>query len=153
MLSHEDALNARKWYVVDAEDAVVGRLATRVAGLLRGKGNPGFTPHQDCGDFVIVLNASKVRFTGNKTDSKKYYRHSGYPGGIRETTARRQLEESPETVVTKAVVGMLPKNRLGRQLALKLKVYSGAEHPHVAQQPTAVSFSRDGGTRREKHES
>lgn len=139
MLSHEDALAGRKWYVIDGEGAVVGRLATRVANLLRGKGNPGFTPHQDCGDFVIVLNAGKVRFTGDKLDSKKYYRHTGFPGGIRETTARRQLEVAPEKIITSAVVGMLPKNRLGRQLALKLKVYSGAEHPHAAQQPTAVA--------------
>jgi len=139
MLTHEEALAARRWFVIDADGAVVGRLATRVAGLLRGKGNPGFTPHQDCGDFVIVLNAGKVRFTGNKIEAKTYYRHTGFPGGIRATSAKRNLEESPETIVTKAVEGMLPKNRLGRQLAMKLKVYSGAEHPHEAQQPTTVA--------------
>lgn len=138
MLTREQALENRRWFVIDAEGAVVGRLATRVADLLRGKGSPQFTPHQDCGDFVIVLNAEKIRFTGNKTDDKSYYRHTGFPGGIRETSAKRKLEDNPEFVVQAAVKGMLPRNRLGRQLAAKLKVYRGTEHPHTAQQPTPV---------------
>jgi large subunit ribosomal protein L13 len=138
MLTREQALENRRWFVIDAEGAVVGRLATRVADLLRGKGSPQFTPHQDCGDFVIVLNAEKIRFTGSKTDDKSYYRHTGFPGGIRETSAKRKLEDDPEFVVQAAVKGMLPRNRLGRQLAAKLKVYRGTEHPHAAQQPTPV---------------
>jgi large subunit ribosomal protein L13 len=134
-LSVEEARDARKWYVVDAEGLVLGRLATRIAQVLRGKHNPAFTPHVDCGDFVVVTNASKVVLTGNKLQGKKYYRHSGYPGGITETTAGRLLETRPEQVIEKAVVGMLPPGRLGRRLALKLKIYAGEEHPHVAQAP------------------
>jgi len=140
MLTHEQAIADRRWYVIDADGAVVGRLATRIANLLRGKGNPGFTPHQDCGDFVIVVNADKVHFSGAKLDAKTYYRHTGYPGGIRATTARRKMIDSPEFVVEAAVKGMLPRNRLGRQLASKLKVYRGTEHPHAAQQPTQVQI-------------
>ncbi|MBC8293792.1 MAG: 50S ribosomal protein L13 [Proteobacteria bacterium] len=134
-LSVEEARDARKWYVVDAEGLVLGRLATRIAHVLRGKHNPAFTPHVDCGDFVVVTNASKVVLTGNKLQGKKYYRHSGYPGGITETTAGRLLETRPEQVIEKAVVGMLPQGRLGRRLALKLKIYAGEEHPHAAQAP------------------
>lgn len=138
-LSVEEAKAARVWFVVDAEDVTLGRLATSVANVLRGKHKPDFTPHVDCGDFVIVTNAQKVRLTGNKLADKRYYRHSGYPGGIREITAGRLLETRPEEVIRKAVVGMLPKNRLGRQLATKLKIYAGAEHPHEAQQPSPLA--------------
>lgn len=138
MLSRETALENRRWFLIDAEGAVVGRLATRVADLLRGKGSPQFTPHQDCGDFVIVVNADKVRFTGDKTGAKTYYRHTGFPGGVRAATAQRKLETTPEFILEAAVKGMLPRNRLGRQLASKLKVYRGTEHPHAAQQPTTV---------------
>jgi large subunit ribosomal protein L13 len=134
-LSVEEARDARKWFVVDAEDAVLGRLATRVAGVLRGKHNPAFTPHVDCGDFVVVVNAGKVRMTGNKAKGKIHYTYSGYPGGIRQRTAGDLLAKDPEKLIRQAVVGMLPRNRLGRQLATKLKIYTGAEHPHVAQQP------------------
>ncbi len=141
MLTHEQALADRKWFVVDADGAVVGRLATRVADLLRGKGNPGFTPHQDCGDFVIILNAEKVRFSGGKLEKKTYHRHTGYPGGVRSASARRQMEEAPERVLESAVKGMLPRNRLGRQLLTKLKIYRGGDHPHAAQQPTQVAIA------------
>jgi len=134
-LSVEEARAARTWYVVDAEGQTLGRLATRVAGALRGKSNPEFTPHVDCGDFVIVVNASKVRLTGAKITGKLYHRHTGYPGGIRTRTAGEYLAEKPEEVIRKAVTGMLPRNRLGRRLIGKLKVYAGPEHPHVAQQP------------------
>ena len=134
-LSVEAAREARKWYVVDAEGLVLGRLATRIAHVLRGKHNPAFTPHVDCGDFVVVTNASKVVLTGNKLQGKIYYRHSGFPGGITETTAGRLLETRPEQVIEKAVVGKLPPGRRGRKLALKLKIYAGEEHPHVAQAP------------------
>jgi len=138
MLSREDAMANRRWFVIDADGAVVGRVASRIASVLRGKTNPGFTPNQDCGDFVIVLNADKVRFTGTKTDDKTYYRHTGHPGGIRKTSARVALAERPEELLRTAARGMLPKNRLGRQLVTKLKVYSGTDHPHVAQQPVAL---------------
>ncbi len=134
-LTVEEGRAARKWYVVDATDLVLGRLATRVASTLRGKNNPAFTPHVDCGDFVVVVNAEKIRLTGNKLDQKIYYRHSGYPGGIRSRTAGELLAKRPEDVLRKAVVGMLPKNRLGRQLAHKLKIYAGGEHPHTSQKP------------------
>lgn len=140
MLSREHALEDRRWFVIDADGAVVGRLATRVADLLRGKNSPQFTPHQDCGSFVIVVNADKVRFTGNKLQAKTYYRHTGFPGGVRSASAQNQLEQAPERVIESAVKGMLPRNRLGRQLASKLKIYSGSEHPHAAQQPVPVSL-------------
>lgn len=138
MTSREDALAARRWILVDAGGQVVGRVATVVANLLRGKGKRSFTPHVDCGDFVVVVNAEGLRFTGNKAETKAYYRHSGYPGGIRSETAAKVLAERPERVLRSAVVGMLPKNRLGRQIATKLKIYRGGEHPHEAQQPTPV---------------
>ena len=131
---------SRDWYVVDASDQVLGRMATQIAMRLRGKHKPIFTPHMDTGDFIVVINADKIRLTGRKTDQKVYYRHSGYPGGIRATTARRQLAIKPEEVITAAVRGMLPKNRLGRKLLKKLKVYAGPEHPHTAQQPQALSL-------------
>ncbi len=125
----------RKWYVVDAKDAVLGRLAVKVATCLRGKNKPVFTPNVDTGDFVIVINAEKVRLTGKKLTDKVYYHHSGYIGGIKAKTAKNMLRETPEKVVEKAVWGMLPKNRLGRTMIKKLKVYKGTEHPHKAQSP------------------
>jgi large subunit ribosomal protein L13 len=125
----------RKWIVVDAENQVLGRLASQVAVRLRGKHLPTFTPHVDLGEFVIVLNAEKVRLTGNKWDQKTYYRYTGYMGGLKSTTARKLVQEKPERMIRLAVWGMLPKNRLGRKLIKKLKIYSGAEHPHEAQQP------------------
>jgi len=125
----------RKWYVVDAKDAVLGRLAVKVATYLRGKNKPVFTPNVDTGDFIIVINADKVRLTGNKQTDKMYYHHSGYIGGIKAKTAKDMLEERPEKIIEEAVWGMLPKNRLGRTMIKKLKVYRGAEHPHKAQSP------------------
>lgn len=125
----------RKWYIVDAAGKTVGRLATEVASILRGKHKPEFTPHVDTGDFVIVINAEKVVFTGKKLQSKIYRRHSGYPGGLRETTAGDMLRTHPERVLFSAIKGMLPKNSLGRQQLTKLRVYAGTEHPHSAQQP------------------
>ena len=126
---------SRNWYLIDAEDVVLGRMATRIATVLRGKHKPSFTPHVDTGDFVVVVNAEKVRLTGNKLDQKLYYRYSGYFGGLKSQTARNVLERDPERVIVQAVKGMLPKNRLGRQMLRKLKVYDGATHPHEAQQP------------------
>jgi large subunit ribosomal protein L13 len=125
----------RKWYVVDAKDAVLGRLAVKVATYLRGKNKPVFTPNVDTGDFIIVINAAKVRLTGKKQTDKMYYHHSGYIGGIKAKSAKDLLEERPEKIVEQAVWGMLPKNRLGRTMIRKLKVYRGAEHPHKAQSP------------------
>ena len=125
----------RKWFVVDAEGQTLGRLATRLADQLRGKGKPDYTPHVDTGDFVVVINAEKIRVTGDKLDSKTYWRHSGYPGGIRSRTLREMLERSPEEVIRKAVKGMMPRNRLARKQLNKLKVYAGSEHPHEAQAP------------------
>jgi large subunit ribosomal protein L13 len=138
-LSVEESRQARKWYLVDAEGQTLGRLASRVAAALRGKNNPAFTPHVDCGDFVVVVNAERVRLTGNKLAGKIYYRHSGFPGGVNEETAAALLARRPEEVIRRAVVGMLPHNRLGRQLATKLKIYAGPEHPHMAQQPAALA--------------
>jgi large subunit ribosomal protein L13 len=126
------------WYVVDAEGQTLGRLATRIADTLRGKGKPTYTPHVDSGDFVIVVNAEKVAVTGNKLDQKRYYRHSGYPGGLRSRTLREQLERRPTEVIRTAVKGMLPKNRLASRQITKLKVYTGPEHPHAAQNPTEL---------------
>lgn len=130
----------REWYVVDATDQTLGRLATRIATVLRGKHKPQYTPHEDVGDFVIVLNADKVKVTGRKLDQKFYYRHTGYPGGIRSISLRRQLELHPERVIQHAVKGMLPKGPLGRSMFRKLKVYAGTEHPHQAQQPKPFEF-------------
>jgi large subunit ribosomal protein L13 len=126
---------SREWYLVDAEGKTLGRLATLIADRLRGKGKPAYTPHVDSGDFVIVVNAEKIAVTGKKLDEKMYYRHSGYPGGLKERTLRVQLERQPTEVIRKAVKGMLPKNRLARQQLTKLKVYAGPEHPHEAQAP------------------
>jgi large subunit ribosomal protein L13 len=127
----------RKWLVVDAAGQTLGRLASEVASLIRGKHKPEFTPHIDTGDFVVVINAEKIVLTGKKLQQKKYYRHSGYPGGLRTTTAQEMLNTKPERIIELAVYGMLPKNKLGHQLQTKLKVYAGAEHPHAAQQPEA----------------
>jgi large subunit ribosomal protein L13 len=125
----------RDWYVVDAEGQTLGRLATQIADRLRGKGKPTFTHHIDTGDFVVVVNAETIAVTGKKLDQKIYYRHSGYPGGLRERTLRVQLDRFPTEVLRKAVRGMLPRNRLGRQQLTKLKIYTGPEHPHTAQEP------------------
>jgi large subunit ribosomal protein L13 len=139
--SAKRADNQEKWYVVNAQDAVLGRLATSVAARLRGKHNPLFTPHADTGDWIVVVNADKIRLTGRKWDQKNYYRHSGYMGGLKTITARKLLEKRPEDLIRFAVKGMLPKNRLGRQLFKKLKVYAGSQHPHEAQQPEVLEFS------------
>ena len=125
----------RDWYVVDAEGQTLGRLATQIAERLRGKGKPQFTPHVYTGDFVVVVNAEKIAVTGNKLEDKLYYRHSGYPGGLRQRPLREQLDRVPTEVLRKAVRGMLPRNRLGRQQLTKLKIYAGPEHPHAAQEP------------------
>ena len=126
--------------LIDASGRPLGRLASRVASILRGKHRPDYTPNQDAGDFVVVVNAAKVRLTGAKRDNKVYHRHTGYPGGVRTTAAGKLLENRPERLIEMAVRGMLPKNRLGRQLFTKLKIYRGAEHPHAAQQPKSVEF-------------
>ncbi len=130
----------RKWYVVDAQGQTLGRLATKVASILRGKHKPIYTPHLDCGDYVIIINAEKIHTTGRKLDQKKYYRHSGYPGGLKEVTLRDQLNKFPERVIEAAVRGMLPKNRLGRKMFKKLKVYAGPNHPHAAQKPEPLEL-------------
>jgi large subunit ribosomal protein L13 len=132
--------NGRKWILVDAEGKVLGRLASYIAVRLRGKHLPTFTPHVDNGDFVVVINAEKVKLTGKKWDQKIYRRHSGYMGGLKETSARKMLQEHPERLLYYAVKGMLPKNRLGRKLLKKLKIYTGPKHPHEAQQPQKVEF-------------
>jgi len=130
----------REWYIIDANDLVLGRLATRAASVLRGKHRPQFTPHADCGDHVIVINAANVRVTGRKELQKTYYRHSGYAGGLKSITLEKQRQQFPERIIELAVKGMLPKNPLGRQMFKKLKVYAGAEHPHAAQQPKTLSL-------------
>ena len=130
----------RAWYIVDAEGQTLGRLSTRVAAVLRGKHKPSFSPSVDCGDYVVVINADKIHVTGQKVENKMYYRHSGYPGGLKEMTLRDQLERFPERPVELAVKGMLPKNKLGRKMFKKLKVYAGSEHPHQAQQPVPLEL-------------
>ena len=130
----------RKWYVVDGENQVVGRLASKVASILRGKHKPSFTPHVDTGDFVIVINADKVRFTGSKEANKEYFRHTGFPGGGRTRTPREIRDRKPTFIVENAVKGMLPKGPLGRQMFKKLKIYAGDEHPHEAQQPETLTL-------------
>ena len=130
----------RKWFVIDAENKILGRLATRVAGLLMGKGKPHFTPHLDVGDHVIVINAEKVTVSGKKPDTKTYYRYSGYPGGLKSITFSKYLKEKPEELLSHAVWGMLPKNRLGRKMLSKLFVYRGAEHRHQAQKPEPLEL-------------
>ena len=130
----------RKWYVVDADGMVLGRLASQVANILRGKNKPIYTPNMDTGDYVIIVNASKAVLTGKKLDQKIYYHHSGFVGGMKETTLREMLQKKPEQVVELAVKGMLPKGPLGRQMYTKLHVYAGAEHPHAAQKPEVLTF-------------
>ena len=130
----------QSWYLVDAENKVLGRLASELAKILRGKNKPEFTPHVDTGDYIVVINAEKVNLTGNKLKDKVYYRHSGYPGGIKSTTAEDLQAKKPEELIRLAVKGMLPKNRLGRKVFKKLKVYAGAEHPHQAQQPKPIEI-------------
>jgi large subunit ribosomal protein L13 len=136
----EEALAQRRWYVVDAQGKVLGRMASEIAKVLRGKNKPIFTPNVDAGDFVIVINARDVKLTGKKLQKKVYYRHTEYPGGIRERTAEKMLEEKPEDLVLLAVKGMLPKNRLSRRLVTKLKIYAGPEHPHGAQKPQPLAI-------------
>jgi len=131
----------REWHVIDAEGQVLGRMATRVATLLMGKHKPGYTPFLDCGDHVVVINAEKIVLTGNKLNDKMYYRHTGYPGGIKEARARRVIRENPERIIEAAVRGMVPKTKLGRQMLTKLRVYGGPEHPHEAQQPQPYSLA------------
>jgi large subunit ribosomal protein L13 len=138
--SAKESDNIGKWYVVDAEGMVLGRLASRIAYRIRGKHHPLFTPHVDTGDNIVVVNADKIVLTGRKMDQKKYYRHSGYTGGLRETTAKELMIKKPEDIIRFAVKGMLPKNRLGKRLIKKLKVYTGSDHPHVAQQPEVLEF-------------
>jgi large subunit ribosomal protein L13 len=130
----------RRWYVVDAEGRTLGRLATQIADTLRGKGKAEYTPHVDTGDFVVVVNAEKIQVTGSKLDQKRYYRHSGYPGGIRSRTLREQLQRRPTEVLRVAVKGMLPRNRLSRAQLTKLKIYAGPEHPHGAQAPEPMKL-------------
>ena len=130
----------RKWYVVDAEDKVLGRLASEIASRLRGKHKPTFSSFIDNGDFIVVTNAEKIRLTGNKLNDKKYYRHTGYVGGIKEMNAKELLAKNPTSLITIAVKGMLPKNKLGRAQLKKLKVYTGKDHPHAAQQPAALDI-------------
>jgi large subunit ribosomal protein L13 len=136
----EEALERRQWYVVDAQGQVLGRLASRVAGILRGKHRPQFTPHVDAGDFVVVINARGIVVTGDKPGEKLYYRHSEYPGGLRTATAGKMLASKPTEIIRLAVKGMLPKNRLARRLITKLKVYPGPDHPHHAQNPVPLEL-------------
>jgi large subunit ribosomal protein L13 len=130
----------REWLLIDAEDQVLGRVATQAAHILRGKHKPQYTPHVDTGDFVVIVNASKIRLTGNKATQKTYYRHSGYPGGLKAESFERAMERHPERVIEHAVKGMLPKNTLGRAQGKKLKVYAGPEHPHTAQTPRKIEL-------------
>ncbi len=129
----------RDWYVIDAQDAILGRLATKAATILRGKHRPQYSPHADCGDHVIVINADKVRLTGRKEEQKVYYRHTGHPGGIKSTALKDMREKHPERIIESAIRGMLPKNPLGRKMYLKLKVYADDQHPHAAQQPKPLN--------------
>lgn len=130
----------RKWYLVDATDKTLGRLSSKIASMLRGKHKPVFTPHVDCGDYVVVINAEKVKVTGKKLEDKEYKRHSGYPGGLKTVTLEKMLEDKPEDVMIHAVKGMLPKGKLGRQMLKKLRVYKGAEHDHSAQKPEKLEI-------------
>ena len=141
-MNTEEARAQRQWYVIDAQGKILGRMASEIAKILRGKNKPLFTPNADAGDFVVVVNASKVRLTGKKMDQKIYYRHTEYPGGIREKTAAEMLAVNPEDLIRLAVKGMLPKNRLSRRLVTKLKIYAGPEHPHSAQKPEPLTIGR-----------
>ena len=138
-ISREGGFAARRWVVIDATERPLGRIASRAASILRGKTRPDYTPHEDVGDFVVIINAAKVKLTGKKMDDKVYHRHTEWPGGIRSTTAGKIIASKPERLIEMAVRGMLPKNRLGRRLFTKLKVYSGADHPHIAQKPQKVT--------------
>ena len=135
-----DEIN-REWFIVDAEGQTLGRLASEIAQIIRGKKKPFYTPHMDMGDFVVVVNAEKVKVTGNKEKDKSYFRHSGFPGGVTQISLQKVRQDFPERMITNAVKGMLPHNRLGRQLLTHLKVYSGTEHPHVAQLPKTITFN------------
>lgn len=135
-----EVLESKKWFVVDAQDQILGRMASQVASILKGKHKPIYSPHQDVGDFVVVINAEKIKVTGNKVRDKVYYRHSGYPGGQNATTLQQMLQKHPTRVIELAVKRMLPKNALGRKMFLKLKVYAGPENPHTAQQPEVLEF-------------
>ena len=137
-ITHKDI--KKDWFVVSAEGKTLGRLASQIAQILRGKTKPDFTPHMDMGDFVIVINAEKVKLTGTKENDKVYFRHTGYPGGVKETKYSEMMQKSPERIVENAVKGMLPHNRLGRKILLNLKVYKGQEHPHLAQQPKPLKI-------------
>ena len=139
-MNREEALAQRQWYIIDAQGKILGRMATEIAKVLRGKHKPSFTPNQDVGDFVIVVNARNIKLTGTKLEKKIYYRHTEYPGGIRERTAAKMLEEKPEDLIKLAVRGMLPKNRLSRKLVTKLKIYPGPVHPHDAQKPQPLAI-------------
>jgi len=139
-MNREEALAQRQWYVIDAQGKILGRMATEIAKVLRGKHKPCLTPNQDAGDFVIVVNARNIKLTGTKLEKKIYYRHTEYPGGIRERTAAKMLEEKPEDLIKLAVRGMLPKNRLSRKLVTKLKIYPGPVHPHDAQKPQPLAI-------------
>ena len=138
--SGKDLEQNRKWYLIDASGKTVGRLATQAARLLMGKNKPTYTPFLDLGDHVIVINADKVVFTGNKLTDKVYYRHTGYPGGLKEITAQKQMDRHPERILESAIRGMLPKTKLGRRMGKKLKVYAGSDHPHQAQQPERLEL-------------
>ena len=138
-MNKKEALSQRQWYVIDARGKILGRMATEIARVLRGKHKPCYTPNQDAGDFVIVVNAREIKLTGAKLDQKVYYRHSEYPGGIRARSAAQMRDEKPEEMVVLAVKGMLPKNRLSRKLVTKLRVYPGPEHPHDAQKPQPLA--------------
>ncbi|HXT55551.1 MAG TPA: 50S ribosomal protein L13 [Candidatus Eisenbacteria bacterium] len=140
-MKKQEALSQRRWYVIDGQGKILGRMATEIARVLRGKHKPIFTPNQDTGDFVIVINARGVKLTGAKLQDKVYYRHTEFPGGIRERTAAEMLQIKPEELVKLAVRGMLPKNRLSRKLVTKLKVYAGPEHPHTAQKPEPLTIA------------
>ena len=140
-ISANAATVTKEWVVIDATNEVLGRLASQIAKILRGKNKPGYTPHVDCGDYVIVVNAEKVKLTGDKLTEKVYVRHTGYPGGQRFATAQDYLKKKPEFVIEEAVRGMLPKTRLGEAIFKKLKVYAGAEHPHAAQNPKAIKLN------------
>ena len=130
----------RKWYIIDAKDKIVGRLATKIATILRGKHKPVFTPHVDTGDFVIVINADKIKFTGKKLEKKVYYRHTGYIGNLKATSAKEMLQKKPEEIIRLAVKGMLPKNKMRKKLLKKLRIYVGEEHPHQAQKPEKLEI-------------
>ena len=135
-----DEIN-REWFIVDAEGQTLGRIASEIAQIIRGKKKPFYTPHMDMGDFVVVVNAEKVKVTGNKEKDKSYFRHSGFPGGVTQISLQKVRQDFPERIITNAVKGMLPHNRLGRQLLTHLKVYSGTEHPHAAQLPKTITFN------------